>query len=117
MSSQPPNEPTPKKDESFFDFLVRNKWETLAYIVLIFGILLFIFERFAGGLLVGAILGLYYSHRIRAAVIHFKEDLTREGIFHGFILVATFITLFIAAPGLFIGSMIGAFVRPYFIVD
>jgi len=113
MSAEPPKEPNQKKEETFFEFMANNKWETLAYIVLIFGLFLFIFERFAGGLLVGAILGFCFSQRLRAGIANFKEDLSNEGIFHSFILVAAVIALFIASPGLFIGAFVGAVVKPY----
>jgi hypothetical protein len=107
------NEPTPYKGEGFFDFIVHNKWDAFAYIVLFCGLLLSIFERFVGGLIVGAILGIYFSKETREMLAQFKEFLAREGIFRGFVLVAGAIALFMASPGLVIGSLFGAFIRPY----
>jgi hypothetical protein len=99
--------------ENFFQFLKKNKWEIFAYVVLIIGLLLTIYEPFIGGLLVGAILGIYFSEKTKDALSGFKDFLSHEGIFRGFILVAGAIALFIASPGLCIGTLIGAFVRPY----
>jgi hypothetical protein len=113
MSNQDPKKVDPESGESFFQFLMNNKWDAFAYLVLFVGLILSIFERLIGGLIVGVILGLYFSQATKTALHGFKEYLTNEGIFRGFILVIGVIALFIASPGLCIGTLFGAFIRPY----
>ena len=107
----------PKKDNSVDNLMVfirHNKWDALAYLVLFFGLVYSIFERFTGGLVVGCILGIYFSAELKEKFTSFKEYLANEGMFRGFVIVAAFIALLIASPGLCIGAVFGAFLRPLF---
>jgi len=113
MSNPEQKEPPHGASENFFQFLMNNKWDAFAYVILFIGLLLSIFEPFVGGLIVGAILGLYFSRQTKESIIKLKEYLVVEGIFRGFVLVAAAIALFIASPGLCIGVCFGAFVKPY----
>ncbi len=100
--------------EGFMHFVKENKWDTFAYLVLFLGLLItVIFDRFIGGMLVGLILGIYFSQDVREKFSFFKEYLDQHGIFRSFVLVAALIAIFIASPGLCIGTAIGAFIRPY----
>lgn len=100
--------------EGFMAFMRENKWDAVAYLILFFGLIYSIFERFTGGLIVGCILGIYFSEETKERFAKFKEFLVEEGIFRGFVVVAGFIALFIASPGLCIGGVVGAFLRPLF---
>lgn len=107
----------PKKNPSVDNlvaFIKDNKWDAVAYLILFFGLVFSIFERFIGGMVVGCILGLYFSQETKEKFSMFKEYLAEEGIFRGFVIVAAFIALFIASPGLCIGVAFGAFLRPLF---
>ena len=105
--------PEHEAPETFWQYILHNKWDSFAYMVLFIGLMLSIFERFVGGLIVGGILGIYFSRETRERIASFKEFLDKEGIFRGFVLIAAAIALFMASPGLFIGAIFGAFVRPY----
>jgi small basic protein len=109
-----PGNKEPRHQESLFDFIVENKWECLAYLVLFFGLLFSIFMPFIGGLIVGCILGIYFSAEAKDLFVRYKEFLEREGIFRSFVVVAAAIALLIAATGLVIGVCIGIFLRPLF---
>jgi len=113
MVNPEPKKGEPESGESFFQFLMNNKWDAFAYLVLFFGLILSIFERLSGGLIVGVILGIYFSKATKDTLHGFKEYLSSEGIFRGFILVIGAIALFVASPGLCIGTLFGAFIRPY----
>jgi hypothetical protein len=114
----PPNRKDPEKGphryENIFDFVAANKWECLAYLVLFFGLLFSIFKPFIGGLLVGCILGIYFSVGVKEKFLQYKEFLEREGIFRSFVLVVALLALLIASPGLVLGAVIGIFLRPIF---
>lgn len=107
----------PKKDMQMHNlksFLEENRWDALAYLILFFGLIFSIFERFIGGIIVGIVLGLYFSQEAKDKFAEFKEFLAVEGIFRGFVIVAAIIALLIASPGLCIGVVLGAFLRPLF---
>ena len=107
----------PKKErpvDSLMVFIQENKCDAVAYLILFFGLVFSIFERFVGGLIVGCILGVYFSQSIKDKWTDFKEYLSNEGIFRGFVIVAAFIALLIASPGLCIGIAFGSFLRPLF---
>ncbi len=109
--------PEPKKDPSMNNlmaFIQNNKWDAIAYLMLFVGLIYSIFDRFMGGIVVGCILGIYFSREAKEKCTAFKEYLAEEGIFRGFVIVAAGIALLIASPGLCIGVAFGAFVRPLF---
>lgn len=116
MSAPTPGQ-GPKKiepsQEGFVQFLLHNKLDAVAYLVLFCGLLLSLFHLFFGGIIVGIILGLYFSKEMQTRLMQFKDFLAHEGVFHGFVVIAAMIALFIASPGLIIGTFCGAFIRPY----
>lgn len=109
MSS--PTPPEGKNHQGFFDFIMSHKIESLAYVIIILGILLSFFERFLGGIVVGAVFGVYFAMEIQEAYLQFKDFLIHEGIFRGFIIFAMAFALLIAAPGIVIGTILGGILR------
>lgn len=96
------------------DLFKSNMGDTIAYIILAAGLLYSFFEPFLGTLPVGCILGLYFSTYAFRLAKQFKDFLVAEGIFRGFILIASAVALAISAPGLTLGVLIGTFARPIF---
>lgn len=92
----------------------NNIGDTIAYIVLIGGLVLSFFHPFVGGMPVGFVMGLYFSKKVFEMTNEFKVFISHEGIFHGFIVVASVAALAISAPGLCLGLFIGAIARPLF---
>ena len=99
--------------EGFLQFIMNNKMDSFAYLILLCGLVLSIFESFIGGLIVGFILGLYFSKETKAELAKFKDYIAVEGVFRSFVLIAAAIALLIASPGLCIGAIAGAFASPY----
>lgn len=109
-------EPEDMKGEGFMDVLKHHKWDFVAYLILFIGLLFSIFHSFSGGLLVGLVLGVYFSVAIFAGLRAFRDYLLSEGgIFRGFVIIAAGLALFIASPGLCIGTIAGAYGGPYLI--
>lgn len=109
-------QPEKKSHEGFVEVLRHHKWDFASYLALFIGLLLSIFHHFIGGLLVGLVLGIYFSHNIFDAWKKFREYLLSEGgIFRGFVMIAAGLALFIASPGLCIGTVVGAYGAPYII--
>lgn len=97
----------------WINFFKEHMGESIAYLVLFFGLIFTIFCPNIGGFIVGVIFGGYFSSQIKERVMVFKEFIDEEGIFRGFIIIAAFIALLIVGLGLCIGTAVGALVRPY----
>lgn len=97
-----------------FDFAKTNTKDAIAYIILIVGIILLFFERFAGEVLIGVVFGLYYSIEIQSFFKNFNEFIEDQGIVRGIVLGVTMIALFISAPGIFIGAILAVVVKYLF---
>jgi len=97
---------------SFWRFMKTHTGDAVAYSLLAAGLVICFFETFVGGMLVGFITGLYFSHTFISAFQHFQELLLKEGIFRGFIIVISLAAGVISAPGLILGAILGAVMRP-----
>lgn len=102
-----------KLNRGVIHFLTENKWEIVSYFLLFIGLLLAFSSQLFGGLLVGLILGIYFSQEVCQKAASFKDFIDKEGIFRGFIVVAAVLALLILASGLLIGTAIGAWLRPF----
>ena len=96
------------------DVFKTNMGDTIAYLALAASLLYCFFEPFIGGIIVGFIMGLYFSKHAFILSSQFREFLITEGIFRGFIIIAALAALVITAPGLCLGMMLGTFTRPFF---
>jgi hypothetical protein len=111
--ANPQQEPGKPDQQNMFEFIKEHKWESVAYFVLFCGLILSVFDKIVGGLIVGLILGIYFSDAIKARVQEFKNFIHDEGIFRGFIVIAAILAMLIIAFGLFIGTLVGALIKPY----
>ncbi|MCE5294439.1 MAG: hypothetical protein LLF94_07490 [Chlamydiales bacterium] len=116
--TEAPKKEMPKKESNpdhkgFFAFVSDNLWESISYVIMFAGLILSIFNPFIGGSLVGIILGIYFSQEVIDRAMSFKDLIIKEGIFRGFIVIAAVLALFILAPGLVLGVIIGAWIRPF----
>ncbi len=105
---------TPTLIGGAIDVVKNNMGDTIAYAILIGGLLLSFFHPFFGGMPVGFVMGLYFSKKVFLMTAEFREYISHEGIFRGFIIVASIAALAISAPGLCLGLFIGAMARPLF---
>lgn len=105
--------PSPRgKSNAFLRFVKTHIGDTIAYSLLSMGLVVCFFDVFLGGLFVGLITGLYFARKIVSSFSHFQELLLREGIFRGFVIVVALGALVISAPGLVLGIILGAAIRP-----
>jgi hypothetical protein len=112
VTEEPPVKPTMLG--GIVNLFKTNIGDTIAYLVLAASLLYCFFEPFIGGLIVGFIMGLYFSHHAFHLATQFREFLITEGIFRGFIIIAALAALIITAPGLSLGFVIGTFTRSFF---
>jgi len=93
--------------DGLFNFAKSNTKDTLAYILLIIGIILMFFEPRSGGLLIGLITGLYFSDEIIDIIKNFNGLIEEQGLVRVLVLAALFVTVFILLPFLFLGMLVG----------
>lgn len=91
-----------------------NVGDTVAYVIITVSLIFCFFSPFFGGIPVGFIMGLYFSPHAFRLFSQFKDFLISDGIFRGFIIVASAAALAISAPGLAVGLLLGTFSRPLF---
>jgi hypothetical protein len=112
ITEEPPVKPTMLG--GIVDVFKTNMVDTVAYLLLAASLLYCFFEPFIGGVIVGFIMGLYFSRHAFRLAAQFREFLIAEGIFRGFIIIAALAALIITAPGLSLGFIIGTLLRPFF---
>jgi hypothetical protein len=101
----------PNVEPTLMDQIKANIADTVAYVILAFGLLYCFFNAFAAGILVGTILGVYFSANILQNIRQFKDAIIRDGIFKGFTLLAAICAFLITAPGMCIGLIVGMLAR------
>lgn len=102
-----------KKDErvgNLFSYAKANTKDTIAYILLIIGLILLFFHPHYGGFLIGIIAGLYFSEETIFIATHFNELINEQGLVRVLVLAALLVGLFIMAPAIFLGTIVGSLV-------
>lgn len=116
-----PDKPVKKdsnKDDHLLSYFKENVRETIAYVLLILGIILLFFYPLYGGLLVGLIAGIYFGDDIVDYLLNWKKGLnTTKGITENLISAGVAIAFFIMAPTIFIGAAIAIAIKQLFIAQ
>ncbi|MGK5594435.1 MAG: hypothetical protein ACSNEK_03645 [Parachlamydiaceae bacterium] len=129
MSSQPPNSPEQKPTfkEKFLQSLLlfrsneklnglgditpSSTRDSIAYVILIVGIILLFFHPIYGGLLIGLISGFYFSSELLAFLQAINHLIDEQGIVRSLVAGALFIGLFISAPAIILGMIAAVGIR------
>lgn len=127
MAATPPEEPQPKKDENGFKeklassldsikknekfedlygFARNNTRDTIAYILMIIGIVLLLFHPFYGGLLIGLLGGFYFASEIVHLFQNAAHVIDDYGLVRSLMAGGVVVGFFICAPAIFIGIAI-----------
>lgn len=91
--------------DAFMDYLRDNTKDSIAYVVMVVGILLMLFEPYVpyGSLAVGIIFSLYFGNEISFIVTNIKDFVEEYGLVKSLVLGGTLLALFIKVPFFFIG--------------
>lgn len=92
--------------DTFLAYARSNVQDTIAYAVLFLGLLLSIFQGFLGDLLVGLVVGFYFSRELLSFVRSYEFFFQEHGLPRSVVFLALMFVLFISAPGVFIGAAI-----------
>jgi len=97
-----------EKIETLFSYAKSNTMDTIAYVLLILGIVFLFFREFYGGVMIGLVVGVYFSNEIISLVKDCNGYIEKQGMVKSLIVGGTLLALFISAPGIFIGAAIAA---------
>lgn len=103
--------------EDIYNFAKQNKLDTIAYILLIIGLILLFLSPLVGELLIGIVAGLYFTREIVSTIQGASQYIDTEGLVRTLILVGILVAFFISAPGIFIGAAIAAGIKKLFLHD
>lgn len=94
------------KFEEIYGYATNNTRDTIAYVLMIIGIVLMLFHPFYGGILIGLLGGFYYANELMRLVQNASHIIDEQGMVRSLIAGGVFVGLFISAPAIFIGMAI-----------
>lgn len=97
-----------KNIDTLISYAQKNTKDTVAYILLAIGILWMFAHPFNGGILVGLVVGFYFSKELIQFTKDYHVYLEEQGYGKAIVLGGGTLALFLMAPGIFIGIAIMA---------
>lgn len=108
------NKPGNKKVEELCSYAKSNKEEIGVYIALGLGILFLFFAPFFGELILGLLVGFYFSKELAIFFQNTRSLLDMHGRMRYTVLIGVIIGLLLLVPVLFITSVLTASVKQFF---
>ncbi|NGX41904.1 MAG: hypothetical protein K940chlam7_00178 [Chlamydiae bacterium] len=92
--------------ESMISYTKTHTTDTIAYVLIILGIVWMLFQPQWGGMLVGLVAGFYFSKEVVSLIKSFNEFVEEQGVARSLILGGVVIAFFLMNYGFFIGAAI-----------
>lgn len=89
--------------EQVMDFSRSNKVDAAAFVVLILGFFISMFNQEVGAAIVGIVTGFYFGSDVLAYLTGINTYIAKEGMFKTLVIGVAALALFIALPYFFIG--------------
>lgn len=102
------------KKEDVVHYAKNNTIETIAYALLIIGIIMLLFAPYAGQVLVGAVAGYFFGSELIDYIQNIRSFVDEEPIVRSLVLGGLAIALFIGSPLLFIALFVVAGIKYLF---
>lgn len=96
----------PASYDAILDYIKGNTKDSIAYVLMVIGLLLMLFGSYYGSFLIGLIFSLYFVNEIAFAITHAKEFIEEYGLVKSLVLAGTLLGIFFKVPFLFIGIAI-----------
>lgn len=93
--------------ESLYRYAQDNTRDTVAYVLLILGIIFLFFKPLWGGALIGLVVGIYLYNEIITLIKNINGFIEEQGMVRSLVLGGMFLGFFISAPMIFVGAAIG----------
>lgn len=107
-----------EKVEQFYNSATSNTRDTVAYVLLIAGLILMLFDpSWYGRILIGIVFGLYFGEELANIFKNFQEFIETHGMVRSIIVAGTALAFFFAAPSIFIGAAIAVGIRQFLLGD
>lgn len=113
---KPVEPPKNNRLDDFFGQFTGNIRDIVAYILLVLGILLLFVNHLYGGLLVGVVVGVYFSKEIVRLIQNIEAFIDRQGLPRSIILAGLLVAFLISAPAIFLGIALVVLLR-FFILN
>ena len=101
----------------FYDYTTHHPKDTIAYILLIFGIILLFFNPFFGSLIIGIVFGLYYASELNFFFNHLNDFIEEQGVVRSIAVGAVLIAILYGVPGLLIGTFFSLVIGKFYNSD
>ncbi len=98
-----------KKNKNVDDIITyaqNNTQDTIAYLLLITGIIWMFFQGFYGGVLIGLVVGFYFSKELIQFIRGINQYIEEQGLAKSLILGGGLFAFFVMAPGIIVGTAI-----------
>ena len=95
-----------EKIEGIYNYATNNTRDTIAYILMIIGIVLLFSYLFVGGFIVGLIFGLYFSNELTHLLRSLNDLIEFHGMVRSLIFGGLLLALFILAWPIYIGAAV-----------
>ena len=92
--------------EDVVDYARNNTIDTIAYGVLILGIIMLLFTPYLGQVLVGAVAAYYFSVETYSFIKNVRTNVDHQPIVRSLIFAGALLALFIASPLLFVTAVV-----------
>jgi hypothetical protein len=99
--------------DAILDYIKGNTKDSIAYVLMVIGLLLMLFGSYYGSFLIGLIFSLYFVNEIAFAVTHAKEFIEEYGLVKSLVLAGTLLGIFFKVPFLFVGIAIVIGIRVF----
>lgn len=106
-----------QKLEEIYGYASNNTRDTIAYVLMIIGIVLLLFHPFYGGILIGLLGGFYFANELLRLVQNASHIIDEQGMVRSLIAGGVFVGLFISAPAIFIGMAIAVAMKQIIFPD
>lgn len=100
-----------EKVEGLYNYAANNTKDTVAYILMIIGIVMLFTHTFYGGTIIGILFGLYFSKELAQAFGNLNDLIEQQGMVRSLIFGGLLLGFFIMAPSIFIGIALAVGLR------
>jgi hypothetical protein len=95
-----------EKMDNLYSYAKENTRDTLAYFILVFGLILIFFHPFWGEILIGLVAGFYFSDEIISFFKNCEREMNNQGMVRSIVFGGTAIAFFIKAPMIFVAAAV-----------
>lgn len=117
MTQPSPFDPKNDRPDSLANYFKNHYRDTIAYILLVLGIVLLFFAPVYGGVIVGLVAGIYFGDEVVDFITNWKMTINSYGMAKNLILTGLILAFLISAPAIFLGIAIAVAIKQLFMAQ